>query len=369
MENFTSLTKFLLGLLIGGWISLIPNNSFILISLGITGLGLGEEGLLGAFISNTIFKSLIEGYLPSSSGDALIGMTAAEEGFTQKWFAPHITTKNIIWLKTIAVLIGLPLGLMVGYFNLPLLAPQGVSIGAIVIAVILIFCYFYFTNNEIEEFNYKSILLFLAITSIWTLISYFLSIPYPVLTLGLCLFIIPNNVSKKEEEREDKKFRDHFTPIRWVSIPLLLASSGAGVNFNVANTTLNHGAQRIYTHLFVESLIEFIAIGRLCILGGSASGITQIGSEIQYANIFFVIAGTTISIVTAKRYTSVIGDFLYKNSPFLEKVGLVVAVATVVITAKLFSPILIGLGILFSKFSNKVPDPIKGLMYLGVVVR
>lgn len=376
MENFTITIKVLLGVLLGAGMSLIPNASPPLITISISSL-LGPEACVGALCSSMFYKTFIECTAPDASGDEMINMTIEEDRQILSFFGNGIVTRHVMLIKTYAMIIGLSLGVVVGLLNFPLLAPLGVSWGAIIIGAAILFVKVY-SNDDGELYKTrKQVLAFLAVTTSWTWITLFLEIPFPVLSLGLCLFIIPT-AFKKEKER---KWRgnpnrlecwvpDKDTKLRYTTIFAALASAGAGVNFNITNTCLNKGIPRLLNYFFIYTLIEFIALGRIGV-GAGASGISQIGSEVYQIHLIHILISCVVTLTSIAYFWYKIKEielYYLNNLNFLKKLGGIIAIAAVFIMAGIFAPFLIGIGYLINKNLRDVPSEIKGFMYLIPVI-
>lgn len=372
MENLIIIIKVLVGVALGAIMSLLPNASPPLVTISVSSL-LGAEACVGALVSSLFFSTFIECSVPETSGDEMLTMSLQEDSRILYSFGHGILTQHVLKIKTYALFIGLTIGTVVGLVDFPFLAPSGVSWSAIIIGASVVFVKLYQNDNGELAKNLKPSIMFLLTSISWTTISLLLSIPFPVLSLGLCLFIIPSSFSKsKGRDQKDpgpgrvEAWVGDDSKLRYTSLIASIFGAGAGINFNTTNISLNRGVSRLMNYFFIYVFIEFVALGRIG-TGNGASGISQVGSEVNNIHFIPILLSCSVTLTLIAylwKNLKLIELFYLNRINFLKRLGGVMSVFAVIILAGIYAPFLIGIGLLLHKHLTSVLPELKGAMYL-----
>lgn len=329
---------------------------------------LGNNGVLAALITSLFVNTLKEIFHPKSSGDYLISSISSEVDYLLNRVDKFNFFKQVIKIKLFTSLVGLIIGIAVGYSNLGLLAPAQFSLWSLTFALAAILTSLWFTPLDKLSNNWVGLVIFLLSSSLWVGFCSFANLPHPILLFCFCVFIIPSSLGTYNNSPPETNNVSINAQPRWAFLPFCLLGSSAGINFNLFNSLFNPPGLAFVNHLAFSIFIEHVAIGRL-VSGASASGTSAAGSVLSNASlplaclaIFFAYFATIF----------ILQPYLNFNNPsnivLFNLLGVAISISIVSWLAGLYSLLLIPIGLTLSPFISKVPLQFKGLLFLGVVL-
>jgi hypothetical protein len=358
------LLEIVIGLIIGTLMAIMPGmNSLV---GAVIAVPFGSTAILTVIVTNLFLGTLKECFTPEVSGDPLLSMVISKDQYLVRSFASEAFLERLIYLKGQAAVIGIVIGLIAGYTPIPFMEPSRLSILPIIVALVVILVINH--NQEIKD-KPIDIIVYLLITTLWFKTSTLFSLGEPVFTFAICCFVIPSlmgELNQKPYLREKKKLNlDYRITFPWIQLPLYLVFNGAGINYDLFNTNLNNTTRAFSNSLFLKSLFEFAAITKMYIDPTRISGITEVASEVNEANLFIASAVALISALIATNLKAKELFYELAESELYRKIGLGCLIFLVILLAGWVSPLFLFVGYLFNKNFKGLSLQIQGLLFLS----
>lgn len=357
------LVELAIGLIIGTLMAIMPGmNSLV---GAVIAVPFGSTAILTVVITDLFLGTLKECFTPEVSGEPLLSMVISKDQYLVRSFASEPFMERLIYLKGQGAVIGVVIGLIAGYTPIPFMEPSGFSILPILVALVVILV----INRNVEIKDKPiDIVVYLLITSLWFKTSTLLNLGEPVFTFAICCFVIPSLIGELNQKPyliEKRLNLDYRITFPWIQLPLYLVFNGAGINYDLFNTNLNNTTRAFSNSLFLKSLFEFAAITKMHIDPTEVSGITEVASEVNEANLFIA---TAVALISAFFATSLkVKELFYElaESEVYRKVGLGCLIFLVILFAGWVSPLFILVGYLFNKHFKGLSLQIQGLLFLS----